>query len=88
MVAHFSSKLSHFAPSFRPQQPTFSFTRNAFPPAPPPPGPSAYGSANTLKEGREQQPGAGASGSAGAGSGHKWNAGRAPNWGFQVGLAS
>ncbi|KAL8277871.1 hypothetical protein RQP46_009690 [Phenoliferia psychrophenolica] len=82
MVVHFSSKLSHFAPSFRPQQPTFSFTRNAFPPAPPPPGPSAYGSANAVKEGQSHQPGAGASGSA-AGGGHKWHAGRAPNWGFQ-----
>ncbi|KAK4703537.1 hypothetical protein P7C70_g2681, partial [Phenoliferia sp. Uapishka_3] len=83
MVQHFSSKLSHFAPSFRPPQPTFSFTRNAFPPAPPPPGPSAYGSANALKENQNHAPGQGAHGNAGAGGGNKWHAGRAPGWGFQ-----
>lgn len=87
MVLPKVSQVSHFAPSFRPQQPTFSFTRNAFPPAPPPPGPSAYGSPHAVGGRDSQAPGAGASGAGGAGAGGRWNAGNRNNWSFQVGLS-
>lgn len=87
MVVHFSSnlssKLSHLAQSFRPQQ-HFNFIRNAVPSS----GSSTttYTNSSLGQAGNGQAAGTGSNGSAGGAGGAKYNAGNRshPNWGFQV----